>query len=469
MADLSQRNSSNNDGFIFDDHTIVNNLSSLIRKIKSLSEGELKNYVNERKNDFSHWIKDSLGDTELAIKLEEETTKTNLLRVLESHMELNHEKQETKPNIPTKESSATKFKSSDLLKNEPKKIKPNSPKNYIPKNKTQGPQEDEILNEEDAGKAASLIQNTTDEIIKVFVGQDEVVKKVLLCIVCDAHALLEGVPGLAKTLLVETLAKVISGTTFSRIQFLPDLLPSDIIGGQIYNPKTSTFTTFKGPIFANFVLADEINRAPPKTHAALMECMQEKKVNIDKETFILDRPFLVLATQNPLENKGTYQLPEAVLDRFMSKIILDYPKRKDEITIITENATTRLNLQKRVKMVMSKQQLLEIQKMARRVFISDRIKDYILDLVEATRGLNKNIEGFKFVKYGGGVRASIYLGIAARAKALLEGRNYVLPDDIAYVAPDILRHRVCLNYNGKAHNISEDKIVEEILNKVHPV
>jgi len=461
MANSSQKNNSSNDGFIFDDHIIVYDLQNLIKKIKTLNENSLKNYVNERKNDFSHWIKDSLGDTELAIKLEEETTKKDLLRILESHKDLNTS---IKKNIPLDNECVHISKKSPYSpKAEKPMIKASNPKQKIIT------QEEEILNEEDAEKSSQLLNDTIDEIIKVFIGQDEVVKKVLLCIICDAHALLEGVPGLAKTLLVETLAKVISGTTFSRIQFLPDLLPSDIIGGQIYNPKTSTFTTFKGPIFANFVLADEINRAPPKTHAALMEAMQEKKINIDKETFILDRPFLVLATQNPLENKGTYQLPEAVLDRFMSKIMLDYPKRSDEKIIITENATTRLNIQKNLKIIMSKQNLLNIQKLVRKVFISDRIKEYILDLVEATRGLNKNIEGFKFVKYGGGVRASIYLGIAAKAKALFEGRNYVLPEDIMYVAPEILRHRICLNYNGKAHNISADKIVEEILNNVHPI
>jgi MoxR-like ATPase len=250
---------------------------------------------------------------------------------------------------------------------------------------------------------------------------------------------------------------------------MPDLLPADIIGGQIYNPKTSTFTTYKGPIFANFILADEVNRAPPKTNSALMECMQEKKINIDKDEYILDRPFLVLGTQNPLENKGTYQLPEAVLDRFMFKIIMDYPKRKDEKTIITENATVNKSLKRRAETVFTKSRLLELQKITKKIFISNRIRDYILDIVDATRGLNKNIEGFKFVKYGGGPRASIYLGIAAKAKALYEGRNYVMPDDVAFVAPDVLRHRICLNYNGKAHNISSDKIIEEILSIVNPI
>ncbi len=316
---------------------------------------------------------------------------------------------------------------------------------------------------------SELLRKIIDEIHHVVLGQDEEVQRIILCLMCDAHGLIEGVPGLAKSLLVEVLAKVIGETTFNRIQFLPDLLPSDIIGGQMYNPKTSSFKTFKGPIFANFVLADEINRAPPKTHAALMECMQEKKVTIDKDEFILDKPFFVLATQNPLENKGTYNLPEAILDRFMFKIILDYPDRETEKAIITNNATVNNLIRRKTNIIIDKRKFLEIQSKVKNVFISERIKDYIMNLVEATRGLNKNIEGFKFVKYGGGPRASIYLGIAAKAKALFEGRNYVLPDDVTFVAPDILRHRISLNYKGKAHNISSDKIIEEILMHVTSV
>lgn len=326
-----------------------------------------------------------------------------------------------------------------------------------------------ILTIEEAQDYSIKLKNLQREINKVFIGQEEVVENVIISLVCDAHTLLEGVPGLAKSLLIETFGKTISGTSFERIQFLPDLLPADIIGGQIFNPKTAEFITKKGPIFANFVLADEINRAPPKTHAAVMEAMQEKKINIENEEFILDRPFLVLATQNPLENKGTYQLPEAVLDRFMFKVILDYPKRSDEFKIITDNATTKKNLQRKIKVVLSKKEILEIQQKVKNVFISDKIREYILDLVEATRGVNKNIQGVKFLKYGAGVRASIYLGIAAKARALMEGRNYVLPDDVYHVIPNIFRHRLSLNYKGKAHNISTDKIIEEILKKVSPV
>ena len=326
-----------------------------------------------------------------------------------------------------------------------------------------------VVSMEEAQEYSKILGDLVDEVNKVFIGQKMVVESVILSLICDAHTLLEGVPGLAKSLLIEVLGKTISGTTFTRIQFLPDLLPSDIIGGQIFNPKTAQFVTHKGPIFANFVLADEINRAPPKTHAAVMEAMAEKKINIENDEFILDRPFLILATQNPLENKGTYQLPEAVLDRFMFKTILNYPKRSDEMTIITDNATTKNNLQRKIKPVLDKQKLLEIQQKVKTVYISNKIRNYILDLVEATRGINKDIQGVKFLKYGAGVRASIYLGIAAKAKALLSGRNYVLPDDIYKVIPDIFRHRLSLNYRGKAHNISTDKIIDEILKKVNAI
>ena len=326
-----------------------------------------------------------------------------------------------------------------------------------------------VVSLEEVEQYSILLKQMIFEVDKVFIGQENVVEKVILSLMCDAHTLLEGVPGLAKSLLVEVLRRTIDGTTFERIQFLPDLLPSDIIGGQIFNPKTSQFVTHKGPIFANFVLADEINRAPPKTHAAIMEAMQEKKINIENDVYILDRPFLVLATQNPLENKGTYELPEAVLDRFMFKVMLNYPKREDEMRIITENATTKKNINRKVKAVLDKEKLLEIQSKVRQVFISEKIREYILDLVSSTRADTSHLEGVKFLQYGAGVRASIYLGVAAKAKALLEGRNYVLPDDVAYVLPDVFRHRLKLNYRGKAHNISAEKIIEEILSKVNAV
>ncbi|MGM5480088.1 MAG: AAA family ATPase [Nanobdellota archaeon] len=338
-----------------------------------------------------------------------------------------------------------------------------------PENTYQTTEQKGIISINNCKRYSAKLKRMLQEISKVFIGQEQITEQVTISLMCDSHILMEGVPGLAKTLLVETMQKTISGTTFKRIQFLPDLLPADVIGGQIYNPKTSKFTTYKGPIFANFVLADEINRAPPKTHAAVMEAMQEKKINIENDEFILQPPFLVLATQNPLENKGTYSLPEAVLDRFMLKVFLDYPARKDELKIITENATTKSKLGKTVHQAITKEELLEIQKEVKTVYISQKIRTYILNIVEATRGKNKNIEGIRYIKYGAGVRASIYLGVAAKAKAMLEGRNYVLPDDIKFVAPSVLRHRVSMNYKGKAHNISPDKIVEEVLQKVDAV
>lgn len=411
--------------------------------------------VNENEDKLLSKLKDILGG-----KKEEKTIEKKSAPIKE---------QET----PPKETEADE-KVAKLVKTAAEReIKIESPKPLI----TPSDQQEEFqssnkrgtLTIEEAEDYALTFKQLTYEVNKVFVGQDNVVEKVIMSLMCDAHTLLEGVPGLAKTLLIETLGKTIGGVTFERIQFTPDLLPSDIIGGQIFNPKTNQFVTHKGPIFANLVLADEINRAPPKTHAALMEAMQEKKINIENDEFILDRPFFVLATQNPLENKGTYQLPEAVLDRFMFKVMLNYPKRTDELKIITENSTTKKNIQKRVKVILDKNALLEVQRKVKQVYISEKIREYILDLVEASRGLNKDIQGVKFLKYGAGVRASIYLGVAAKARALLVGRNYVLPDDVYYVMPDVFRHRLSLNYRGKAHNISTDKIIEEILKKVNPI
>ncbi len=324
---------------------------------------------------------------------------------------------------------------------------------------------EDSLSQHEIQKTRELLELAQQEINRIFIGQEEVVEKTLLTLMCGAHALLEGVPGLAKTLLIETLAKVVSGTTFKRIQFMPDTLPSDVIGGQMFNPASGDFKTIKGPVFTNFLLADEINRAPPKTHSALMEAMQEKKVSIDKTDYPLDKPFFVLATQNPLENKGTYELPEAVMDRFMFKIMLGYPKREHERIILTENSTTKKDIFSQVKTVMTKEDILAIQERTTKVFISEEIREYILDIVEATRGKNKKVEGVRFLQYGAGVRASIYLTIASKARALSQGRAYVLPEDIRSVVPDILRHRLALNYIGKAHNISTDKIIDEVLKK----
>lgn len=305
------------------------------------------------------------------------------------------------------------------------------------------------------------------EISKVVVGQKEVVNSVMISLVCDGHVLLEGVPGLAKSLLVETLSRTIKGTTFRRIQFVPDMLPADILGVNAYNPQTGEFYIVKGPIFANFILADEINRAPPKTQAAMMEVMQERKVNIHKQEFILDKPFLVLATQNPIEQYGTYPLPEAVIDRFFMKVLVDYPSEEEELEIIDKNTMVRYNIFEQVREVVDKSFILEAQRVVREIYIAPSIKKYIVDIVNTTRGKTKyKIPELRFVRYGGSPRASICLGLAARAIALFEGRDFVVPKDIKKVALNVLRHRIILNYEGKAAGITTDEIIKNILDVV---
>ncbi|MBN1175387.1 MoxR family ATPase [Candidatus Woesearchaeota archaeon] len=492
LADLRGNNSSNNNLYTPTQRTIeetskqlqqaqerANNKDKLISKLKSLisgkqgssyydvpSEPEIETTppLENLKHTYPGSV-DSNWDEAKPIEVEvEESTPTITQEV----------KQTTNKNNKTITSTADEDDDSQEVTQLPEvdakevieqKMAEIEEKKEVDKEKYQATTKRGVITIEEAQEYSQKLKDMEFEINKVFIGQEQAVKGVLISVLCSAHSLLEGVPGLAKTLLIETLGLVIDGTTFKRIQFLPDLLPSDIIGGQVFNPKTAEYTIYKGPIFANFVLADEINRAPPKTHAAIMEAMQEKKINIENETFILDKPFFVLATQNPLENKGTYELPEAVLDRFMFKLILDYPERKYELAIITENATTK-DLKKNVKPVLTKQDVLNIQSKVKKVYISDKIREYIMDLVEATRGVNKNIEGMKFVKYGAGVRASIYLCLAAQANAVFEGRNYVLPDDVDAIAHSVLRHRVVVNYRGKAHNITPEKIVEEILSKV---
>ena len=308
------------------------------------------------------------------------------------------------------------------------------------------------------------------EIAKVIVGQEEVVEAAIIALISDGHLLLEGVPGLAKSLLVETLARCISGATFRRIQFVPDMLPADILGMNVFNPKTGEFYIVKGPIFANFILADEINRAPPKTQAALMEVMQERKVNIQKKEFILDRPFLVMATQNPLEQYGTYPLPEAIVDRFFMKILLDYPSEEEELKIINQNTMVKRDIFSDVKPVITKNFVLESQKVVRQLYIAPEIQKYIVDIVNTTRGRSKyKTEKLKYIRYGASPRASIILGLASRAYALLQGRDFVIPTDVKHIAKPVLRHRIILNYEGKASGITQDEIIDEILNKVEVI
>ncbi len=310
------------------------------------------------------------------------------------------------------------------------------------------------------------IEKVKKEVEKVVVGQKEIIEQVLISLISDMHALLEGVPGLAKSLLVETLSRTITGTTFRRIQFVPDMLPSDIIGVNAFNPTKGEFYIIKGPIFANFILADEINRAPPKTQAAIMEAMQERKVNIAKEEFILDRPFMVLATQNPLEQQGVFPLPEAVIDRFFMKILVDYPKWDEEMEIIDRNTVVNYNVFEGVDPVFTKEEILQIQHDVRRVYISRPVKEYILAIVHATRRKSEEIKYSEYIRYGASPRGSISLGLAARAVALMDGRDFVTPGDVKLIAHPILRHRIILNYEGKAAGISTDEIIDEILNTV---
>ncbi len=308
------------------------------------------------------------------------------------------------------------------------------------------------------------------EISKVVVGQEEIIEGALLCLIADGHILLEGVPGLAKSLFVETLGRCVSGATFRRIQFVPDMLPADILGMNVFNPKTGEFYVAKGPIFANFILADEINRAPPKTQAALMEVMQERKVSIQKQEFILDKPFLVLATQNPLEQYGTYPLPEAIVDRFFMKILLDYPFEEEELKIISQNTIVKRDILSEVKPVLTKEFILESQKVVRELYISPEILKYIVEIINTTRRRSKyKIKTDKYIRYGASPRASILLGLLSRAYALLQGRDFVIPTDVKHVAKPVLRHRIILNYEGKASGILTDEIIDEILNIVEVV
>ncbi len=313
---------------------------------------------------------------------------------------------------------------------------------------------------DEAKELGKTIDSLEREICKVIVGQDYVIKRLLIGLLCNAHILLEGVPGLAKTLMVHTLANI-THCSFRRIQFTPDLLPADIIGTKIYNQKTATFTTKEGPIFANFILADEINRAPPKVQSALLEAMQERQVSISGDTLKLPSPFLVLATQNPIETEGTYPLPEAQLDRFMFKVIVKHPSRDEEIDIMNR-MTTGKDL--KVDSIITSAEILEFQKFTHRIYVDDKIKNYVADLIFATRepsGKFPDLENM--ITYGASPRASIYLIHGAKANAVLDGRGYVVPDDVKDIAYDILRHRIILSYEAEAEEITVDSIIKRIL------
>jgi MoxR-like ATPase len=306
-----------------------------------------------------------------------------------------------------------------------------------------------------------FLQDLLAEINKVMVGQEALVERVLIALLADGHILLEGVPGLAKTLLIKTVSEAIRAD-FARIQFTPDLLPADLIGTQIYNPRTTEFSVHQGPIFANLVLADEINRAPAKVQSALLEAMQERQVTIGDVTYRMDNLFLVLATQNPIEQEGTYPLPEAQVDRFMLKVKVDYPSRQEERLIVDRMTGTSLPT---VNPVVSPADILHARDMVRQIYVDDKIKEYVLDLVLVTRnpGQNGLSDLNTLIEFGASPRASINLVHAARAHAFLKGRGFVTPEDIKQIAPDVLRHRIITTYEAEAENITSDHIVKRIL------
>ena len=303
------------------------------------------------------------------------------------------------------------------------------------------------------------------ETSKVIVGQKHMIDRLILGLLAEGHVLLEGLPGLAKTLSIKTLASAIDAN-FNRIQFTPDLLPSDIIGTMIYNPGKNEFTVRKGPIFANFILADEINRAPAKVQSALLEAMQEKQVTIGKETFKLEEPFLVLATQNPIEQEGTYPLPEAQVDRFMLKVIIGYPTREEERLIIQKNILGE-TIQK-INAVVKPETIIKAISSVKKVYMDEKIENYILDIVFATRDPEKyRLKDIQpLISYGASPRASINLAIAAKAHAFMQRRGYVIPDDIRNVSKDVLRHRIGLSYEAEAENVTQEDIITKIINTI---
>jgi MoxR-like ATPase len=311
---------------------------------------------------------------------------------------------------------------------------------------------------------SAFIDLLLNEITKVIVGQKAMVERLIVGLLGNGHILLEGVPGLAKTLAINTLASAMKAK-FQRIQFTPDLLPADLIGTMIYNQKDGNFFIRKGPIFANFILADEINRAPAKVQSALLEAMQERQITIGDETFKLEEPFLVLATQNPIEQEGTYPLPEAQIDRFMLKIKITYPSREEELKIMRQNV---LNTELKVNAVITPADILKARKLVQDIYIDEKIEKYILDIVFATRtpgefGLPKLTD---MISYGASPRATIYLALGAKAMAFIKRRGYVIPEDVRAICPDILRHRVAVTYEAEAEEITSENIVQEILNKL---
>ena len=319
------------------------------------------------------------------------------------------------------------------------------------------------LNERIEQKSAFVV-NLQTGMAQVIVGQKHLVESLLIGLLSDGHVLLEGVPGLAKTQAIKTLAALVDAK-FSRIQFTPDLLPADVIGTMIYSQKDEKFMVEQGPIFANFVLADEINRAPAKVQSALIEAMQERQVTIGKQTYKLPDPFLVLATQNPIEQEGTYPLPEAQVDRFMLKVVIDYPKLEEEKKIIRMNIGGE---REAIRPILKTTDIKEAREVVRQVYIDEKIEQYITDIVFATRFPEKyNLKDLKdYIEFGGSPRASINLALASRAFAFIKRRGYVIPEDVRAVAHDVLRHRIGLTYEAEANNVTSEEIISQIINKV---
>tara|TARA_B110000438_G_scaffold59079_1_gene59140 strand:+ start:3343 stop:4350 length:1008 start_codon:yes stop_codon:yes gene_type:complete len=312
-------------------------------------------------------------------------------------------------------------------------------------------------------KYSKIISQVINEAEKNIVGQKDIIKKIIISIISDGHVLLESVPGLAKTLMIKTMADIFSVNNV-RMQFTPDLLPADIVGTKIYKSNTGTFEIQKGPIFHNFILADEINRAPPKVQSALLEAMQEKQVSIHGETFQLEKPFLVLATQNPIENEGTYKLPEAQVDRFALKILITYPTKDQEIEIIKRNT---INAEIKVTPILKLKEIIEMQKFNEEIYADNVILKYVASIVDATRNPSKyELDLENIIEFGASPRASIWLIRAAKANAMMNGRGYVIPEDIKQIAHEVLRHRLILTFEAEADEINTDKVIDTILEKI---
>lgn len=322
-----------------------------------------------------------------------------------------------------------------------------------------------LLNEKIA-HSAGFVTRINDELSRVIVGQHTMVERLMIGLLSSGHVLLEGVPGLAKTLSIKSLSQAIH-TNFSRIQFTPDLLPADVIGTMIYNQAKNEFVVRKGPIFSNFILADEINRAPAKVQSALLEAMQERQVTIGDTTYKLEEPFLVLATQNPIEQEGTYPLPEAQVDRFMLKVVVGYPTKAEEQLIIRQNTLGMVSAP--IRPVASSSEILSARDLVRQVYVDEKVENYILDIVFATRFPEKyNLQKLKpLIGFGGSPRASINLTLAAKAYAFLNKRGYVIPEDVRSICKDVLRHRIGLTYEAEAENVNVEQIIEEILRTVN--